>query len=391
VSAPIFISYSSSDQKVAEAICDALQARGLACWIACRDISPGENFQESIVKAIRSAKLMLLVFTSEANNSNEIKKELVLAGRHHVTVIPVRVEDVVPNDALAYELATRQWIDLFKDWEREIERLAGQIGSILADRDAGVPAGKAATARSRRQGPLLRILALSLPVILLLAGGLVYWWLIVAPRSAQDERAWSDALKLDTLQALRQYVEAHHGGAHVVDAQQRIRAADDKAWADAVGAGTIVAFDRYLNQFADGAHVAEAQRGIAGLERQAAEQNPGTDRTRFDGAWRTAIVCPDSGVFKGFTLQLVSQVKNGIFHGERGTDGQPNWLTVDGKIQLDGSAELLAHGLTGDPVFAGGVAQGSAFSYHILARFEQTSANGKRVEVRPCDFNAVKR
>jgi hypothetical protein len=58
---------------------------------------------------------MLLVFTSNANNSDEIKKDVDLAGRHHVTVVPVRVEDVAPNDALAYEFATRQWIDLFTD------------------------------------------------------------------------------------------------------------------------------------------------------------------------------------------------------------------------------------------------------------------------------------
>jgi hypothetical protein len=50
---------------------------------------------------------MILVFTSNANNSNEIKKEVVLAGRHHVTVVPVRVEDVAPNNALAYAFATR--------------------------------------------------------------------------------------------------------------------------------------------------------------------------------------------------------------------------------------------------------------------------------------------
>jgi hypothetical protein len=75
VSAPIFISYSSRDQKVAETICDALQARGYACWISCRNIGPGENFQESIVKAIRSAKLMLLVFTSNANNSTRSKRK----------------------------------------------------------------------------------------------------------------------------------------------------------------------------------------------------------------------------------------------------------------------------------------------------------------------------
>ena len=137
MSAPIFISYSSKDQKIAETICDALQSRSLTCWISCRDIGPGENFQESIVKAIRSAKLMILVFTSNANNSDEIKKEVVLASQHRITVLPVRVEDVVPNDALAYEFATRQWIDLFKDWERQIEQLTLRVGNILSD--AAVP------------------------------------------------------------------------------------------------------------------------------------------------------------------------------------------------------------------------------------------------------------
>ena len=151
MSAPIFISYSSKDQQIAETIYQALEVRGLDCWIAIRDVRPGENFQEAIVEALRSAKVMLLVFTSNANNSNEIKKELVLAGRHKVTVVPVRVEDVVPNDAFAYELATRQWIDLFKDWERQIELLASRLGQILqsANSDEG-----GAARRCCRQGLL---------------------------------------------------------------------------------------------------------------------------------------------------------------------------------------------------------------------------------------------
>jgi TIR domain-containing protein/uncharacterized protein DUF6719 len=132
VSPPVFISYCSTDQNIAETICKALESRGCACWISGRDIRPGHNFQESIVKAIRSAKVMLLVFTSSANNSDEIKKELALAGQHHLTVIPVRVEDVILNDAFAYEFATRQWIDLFRNWEGEIERLALQVKSAVA-------------------------------------------------------------------------------------------------------------------------------------------------------------------------------------------------------------------------------------------------------------------
>ncbi len=148
MSAPIFISYSSKDQQIAETIYQALEARGLDCWIASRDVRAGENFQEAIVRALRSAKVMLLVFTSNANNSDEIKKELVLAGRHRVTVVPVRVEDVVPNDAFTYELATRQWIDLFKDWERQIELLASRLGQILQTANSHEAGGAAAACGS---------------------------------------------------------------------------------------------------------------------------------------------------------------------------------------------------------------------------------------------------
>jgi hypothetical protein len=153
MSSPVFISHSSIDQSVAETICGALESRGCPCWISSRDIRAGQNFQESIVKAIRSAKIMLLVFTSNANNSNEIKKELVLASRNHVVVIPVRVEDVLPTDALAYEFATRQWVDLFKDWEGEIEKLTSQIRNILAESAPIRDGGLAAAEKSVRQAP----------------------------------------------------------------------------------------------------------------------------------------------------------------------------------------------------------------------------------------------
>ena len=105
----IFISHSSKDAKISNTICRALEDRGLSCWIAPRDIGPGENFQESIVRAIRAAKIMVLIFSANANDSAEVKKELVLASQHKLAVIPVRIEDVVPGEAFAYELSTRQW------------------------------------------------------------------------------------------------------------------------------------------------------------------------------------------------------------------------------------------------------------------------------------------
>lgn len=136
----IFITYSSKDQKVARTICTALENRGLTCWISSRDVKPGQNYQEQIVKAIRTAKIMVLVFTANANNSNEIKKELALASQNNLIVIPVRIEDVTPSEAFAYEFATRQWIDLFDDWENSIAQLVDMIAAAINDRQSGTGA-----------------------------------------------------------------------------------------------------------------------------------------------------------------------------------------------------------------------------------------------------------
>src|SRR3984957_6671213 len=117
MSAAVFISHATKDRAIARTICEALERRGLNCWISSRDIQPGENFQVAIVRAIRAAKAMVLVFSSNASNSEEIAKELALAGQSHLVVLPVRVEDVQPDDAVAVEFAARRGVVLFHDWE----------------------------------------------------------------------------------------------------------------------------------------------------------------------------------------------------------------------------------------------------------------------------------
>ena len=128
----VFISHSSRDQKAAWTICAALEARGLCCWIATRDVGPGENYQSAIVAAISDSYAMVLVFSKHCNQSNEILRELALAGQKGLLVVPVRIEDVMPQGAFEYELATRQWIDVFKDWEAAIHRVAETLRSVHA-------------------------------------------------------------------------------------------------------------------------------------------------------------------------------------------------------------------------------------------------------------------
>ena len=180
--APVFVSYATADRKAALSVCKALKRRGTDCWISCRDVAPGENYQESIVRALRGARAMVLIFSDAANNSDEVKKELSLASRYAVPVIALRIADIQPSDAFAYELSTRQWIDAFTGWDRSIDALARRIAELQeAESAAAAPSPAAAVPRRRSPMPRRHIMALTAGVLslLLIAGA----WLLLRPTS----------------------------------------------------------------------------------------------------------------------------------------------------------------------------------------------------------------
>ena len=50
-----------------------------------------------IVSALTSSSVMVLIYSKNANLSKEIERELALAGQHQLTVIPLKIDDVVPG------------------------------------------------------------------------------------------------------------------------------------------------------------------------------------------------------------------------------------------------------------------------------------------------------
>jgi hypothetical protein len=137
---------------------------------------------------------------------------------------------------------------------------------------------------------------------------------------------------------------------------------------------------------------AQEEKSVPSSEQQAPDQKPSEMTHRFDGAWQATITCVPAAGAKGYTLRFTAEVKEGNFHAQRGTEGKPNSMTLDGQIQPDGSADILASGLTGDSNFTvGNLAPGTLISYSIQAKFEGPSASGSRAELRPCRFTALKR
>jgi hypothetical protein len=71
-----------------------------------------------------------------------------------------------------------------------------------------------------------------------------------------------------------------------------------------------------------------------------------------------------------------------------GTEGEPGFLLIEGKIADDGTARLYAEGRTGSKEYVPGrdTPSGTEFGYHIKAQFNDRSGTGTRVEGRPCTF-----
>ncbi len=217
---PAFVSYATTDRKQALAVCRAIESRGINCWISARDVAPGENYQEAIVRSLRASRAMVLVFSEAANNSDEIKKELSLASRFRVPVIALRIEDVEPSDAFAYEFSTRQWIDAFEGWDRAIDSLVGRIGQISGAQP--IPASAAAPALHREASSARRRTAIAAAaglLVLLMVGG-AWWWFRSPPAVAHGmtvRLAGFQLLSADLPATIRDTVDAEIAAAFNAD------------------------------------------------------------------------------------------------------------------------------------------------------------------------------
>lgn len=129
----VFISYSSKDQGPALAALSGLEAAGIRCWIAPRDVKPGAVWAQAIVDAIAECRVFVVVFSSNANRSGHIVNEVDAAVRKGATVVPFRIENVMPEGAMEYHLRTRHWLDaLSPDLTAHVGELTATVSTLLA-------------------------------------------------------------------------------------------------------------------------------------------------------------------------------------------------------------------------------------------------------------------
>ncbi len=129
----VFISYSSQQKNVADAICHVLEENNIKCWIAPRDIPVGEKYAAVITRAIKECKITVLVFSEFSAVSPWVESEINIAFSNHKPIIPYKVDHTKLSDYDEFYLMlnNRHWIESIPDFRTRFNELVNTIANML--------------------------------------------------------------------------------------------------------------------------------------------------------------------------------------------------------------------------------------------------------------------
>lgn len=164
-----FISHASEDRDAAQAICKALETKGLTCWMAPRDVRAGKVYLDEIILGIEASHCLVLVLSGNANKSNFVRNEVERAYSKGRPIFPVRIEEVQPSRGLELLVSTAHWIDAWHgDLNAHVAKLALRL-SEDADLSAALPPDLQRRIRLRRWMRFGGIAAMSLVIAVIVA------------------------------------------------------------------------------------------------------------------------------------------------------------------------------------------------------------------------------
>ena len=128
----VFISYSSRDKVTADAVCGALEERGVRCWIAPRDIVPGLDWSDAIIDAIVACRVFFLVLSKASNESEQVKREVQNAVSERKHIFTFLIEEVDLTKHMRYFIGTPHWMDaLTPPIEPHLARVADAMRKLI--------------------------------------------------------------------------------------------------------------------------------------------------------------------------------------------------------------------------------------------------------------------
>lgn len=127
----VFISYSTQDQKVVEGLSAYLEQHNIRCFVAYRDIPTGVVWAKAITEAIEESQMMVVVFSSNFNKSEQVDREMELASEDKKSILTFRISNTTFSGAKKYYLKNLNWIDAFPNPQKQFGTLSDSVSKLL--------------------------------------------------------------------------------------------------------------------------------------------------------------------------------------------------------------------------------------------------------------------
>jgi len=120
----IFISYASSDKKLAHKIKEGLEGYGMEAFLAHDDIKPTEEWQKRILEELNSTQVFMPLLTEQFLKSIWTDQETGIAVAKDCLIIPLKVTED-PHGFISRYQALKVKVDLLKTCSEIMNTVAG--------------------------------------------------------------------------------------------------------------------------------------------------------------------------------------------------------------------------------------------------------------------------
>jgi TolB-like protein/Flp pilus assembly protein TadD len=184
-SIPVFVSYASQDVALADTIVNELERHGVSCWIAPRNVTPGEFYADSIVRALNAARVFVLLLTEHSASSQHVLREIERASSKRHAIVTVRIGSVGLPPAFEYFLSASHWLDASaSDINGALPKLVEAVRRLLAPKHAEPgrietetnPSAGSLGTRARRRLIRPAVAATAVVAVIAASVGGYKWW-----------------------------------------------------------------------------------------------------------------------------------------------------------------------------------------------------------------------
>jgi Tol biopolymer transport system component len=125
------MSYSRENISLQKKVIAGLRQRGVNAWVDVENLIPGSPaWEREIERAIRGAAGVIVLLSSEANNSEWVRREISFAEQNAKRIFPVLIHGD-EDDSIPLRLAAHQRVDLRRNFDEGLDALANALKEHL--------------------------------------------------------------------------------------------------------------------------------------------------------------------------------------------------------------------------------------------------------------------